>query len=210
MPSSYPVARIRAAERQALAEGRRLMPLAGAAAAAFVARRIAPGAVVLALAGPGNNGGDALEAATRLRKLGLDLRVVLPAGAQGLPEDAARAFAGWIAAGGTVTAAPEPGLVPDLVIDGLFGIGLNRPLGPGWQALVDTVNGWHVPVLALDVPSGIDADTGALLGRPILARWTLSFIARARGLEVPAAAHAAGELHLDTLGVAMPGEVGEA
>lgn len=205
MPTSHSVARIRAAERQALAEGRRLMPLAGAAAARFVAQRVAPGATLLALAGPGNNGGDALEAATRLRQCGHDVRVVLPAGAQRLPDDAARAYIGWIAAGGAVSPGLEPGLVPDLVIDGLFGIGLNRPLGPDWQALVDTVNGWRVPVLALDVPSGIDADTGAALGRPVLARWTLSFIARARGLE---RAPAAGELHIDTLGVVMPEEGG--
>ena len=86
-----------------------------------------------------------------------------------------------------------------LVIDGLFGIGLNRPLGADWQALVDTVNRWGAPVLALDVPSGVDADTGVALGRPIQARWTLSFIAGA-GLELPGSgAGAIGERHLDTL-----------
>ena len=94
-----------------------------------------------------------------------------------------------------------------LVIDGLFGIGLNRPLGADWQALVDTVNRWGAPVLALDVPSGVDADTGVALGRPIQARWTLSFIARARGLELPGSgAGAIGERHLDTLDVVMPSE----
>lgn len=203
MPSFQSVARIRAAERQALAEGRRLMPLAGAAAARFVAARLAPGARVLALAGPGNNGGDALEAATRLREMGYDVRVVLPKGAGGLPADAARAYAGWSAAGGASLDALDPLEVPELVLDGLFGIGLNRPLDAFWQALVDTVNDWKAPVLALDVPSGIDADTGAALGRPIRARWTLSFIARARGLLRPGAAQAVGESHLDTLGVAM-------
>ncbi|WP_313380895.1 NAD(P)H-hydrate epimerase, partial [Achromobacter insolitus] len=63
MSTSYPVARIREAERQALAQGRRLMPLAGAAAARYAAAQVRPGTAVLALAGPGNNGGDALEAA---------------------------------------------------------------------------------------------------------------------------------------------------
>lgn len=203
MPSLQSVARIRAAERQARAEGRRLMPLAGAAAARFVAARLPPGATVLALAGPGNNGGDALEAATRLREMGYDVRVVLPKGAENLPADAARAYAGWSAAAGVSLDALDPLEMPELVLDGLFGIGLNRPLDAFWQTLVDAVNDWKAPVLALDVPSGIDADTGAALGRPIRARWTLSFIARARGLLQPGAAQAVGESHLDTLGVAM-------
>ncbi len=204
MSSSYSVARIRDAERQALAAGRRLMPLAGAAAARYAAARIRQGTVVLALAGPGNNGGDALEAATGLRALGHDVRVLLPSGAQRLPADAARAHAGWLAAGGETWSALEPGFVPELVIDGLFGIGLNRPLGADWQALVDTVNAWNVPVLALDVPSGIDADSGEALGRPIRARWTLSFIGRARGLARPGPGRdACGVSEVDTLGVAI-------
>ncbi|MFD4837868.1 NAD(P)H-hydrate epimerase [Achromobacter sp. NPDC058515] len=209
---SYSVAAIRHAERLALEQGRALMPLAGAAAARHAAGRVPPGTHVLVLAGPGNNGGDALEAATRLRAQGFDVRVLLPAGPARLPADAARAYAGWLAAGGAVQATLAPGEIPGLVIDGLFGIGLNRPLDADWQALVDAVNGRRVPVpvLALDVPSGIDADTGAALGRPILARWTLSFIAQARGLARPGPGReAAGELLVDTLGVTMPAGSGE-
>lgn len=202
---SYSVAAIRHAERLALEQGRVLMPLAGAAAARLVAQHAAPGTRVLAVAGPGNNGGDALEAATCLRAQGYDVRVLLPAGSRRLPADAARAYAGWLAAGGGVDAAPAPGAIPGLVIDGLFGIGLNRPLGADWQSLVDTVNGWRVPVLSLDVPSGIEADTGLALGRPIQACWTLCFIARAQGLSRPGPGRdAAGEVLVDTLGVAMP------
>lgn len=203
MSPSYPVAVIRAAELEALARGRRLMPLAGAAVARFVAARFAPGTRVLALAGPGNNGGDALVAATRLREAGYDVQVVLPSGAQSLPADAALAYAGWIAAGGAICRDLTLDAVPALVIDGLFGIGLNRPLEPAWQALVDRVNAWNVPVLALDVPSGIDADSGEALGRPIRARWTLSFIGRARGL-AKAGADVVGESCLETLGVTLP------
>ncbi len=203
--SPYSVAQIRLAEQHALAAGRALMPLAGAAAADFVAARFPPTASILALAGPGNNGGDALEAATRLLAWGFDVQVVLPSGPERLPADAARAWAGWQAAGGRSHTALPQGAQPDLVIDGLFGIGLNRPLDAAWQSLIDAVNGWQAPVLALDVPSGIDADTGAALGRPIRARWTLSFIAASRGLSCPGAGRdAAGECHLDTLGVVLP------
>lgn len=203
MPS-HSVAQIRRAEQLALAEGASLMPRAGAAAAAFAAERIGPGGAILVVAGPGNNGGDALEAAARLLALGLRVQVVLPSGPEKLPADAARAWAGWLDAGGR-TLASLPSTPPDLLIDGLFGIGLNRPLDSSWQQLVDTINAWRVPVLALDVPSGIDADSGAALGRPIQATWTLSFIATARGLTHPGAGRdAAGERHVDTLGVSMP------
>lgn len=214
MPS-YSVAQIRLAEQRALATGRALMPLAGAAAAAFVAARFPSSTSIVALAGPGNNGGDALEAATRLLAQGFDVQVALPSGSDRLPPDAARAFAGWQAAGGSthselpgryVPGAPaHDSAAPGLVIDGLFGIGLNRPLDAAWQSLVDAVNDWQVPVLALDVPSGIDADTGLALGRPIRARWTLSFIAPCHGVSRPGPGRdAAGECHLDTLGVAPP------
>ena len=122
-----------------------------------------------------------------------------------MPPDASRAWLRWHEAGGASLAA-----VPDLdgyavVIDGLFGIGLNRPLEASWQVLIDRLNSGAAPVLALDVPSGIDADTGQALGRPVRARWTLSFIAMARGLEVPGEGReAAGECHVHDLGVAMP------
>jgi len=203
--SGHPVARIRLAEQQALAQGRALMPLAGRAAADFIAARFGPASQVLVLAGPGNNGGDALVAATHLRGAGYRVHVTMPSGPLRLPPDAARAHAGWRAQGGTESTDLPAGLQPDVIIDGLFGIGLNRPLGDDWQALVDAVNDWKLPVLALDVPSGVDADSGREWGRALRARWTLSFIAVARGLHVPGPARqAAGERHLDTLGVEMP------
>ncbi|MBV7482267.1 NAD(P)H-hydrate epimerase [Bordetella sp. BOR01] len=203
MPA-YSVAQIRRAEQQALALGRALMPLAGAAAADFIAARFPAGSAVLALVGPGNNGGDALVASAQLLAAGYAVRAVMPRGPQGLPADAARAYAAWRAQGGmeqTTLVADPP---PEVIIDGLFGIGLNRPLGPAWQALVDAVNTWGKPVLALDVPSGVEADSGRVLGRALRARWTLSFIGTARGLHMPGAGReAAGELHANTLGVAI-------
>ena len=204
MPS-FPVARIRQAERLALSQGRELMPLAGAAAADFIASRFAPPARVLALVGPGNNGGDALTAATGLLARGYAVDLHMPAGPDRLPPDAARAWRDWCGAGhGPLDALPDPHDYA-VIIDGLFGIGLNRPLETSWQALIDRVNAGGMPVLALDVPSGIDADSGRALGRPVRARWTLCFIAMARGLEAPGAGReAAGECQVHDLGVVMP------
>ena len=201
---TYSVDQIRGAERRALAQGRALMPLAGAAAADFVAARFAAGVVVLVLVGPGNNGGDALAAGQRLSAAGYQVHAVMPEVRRDMPSDAARAYADWRAQGGQQTSTLPETLVPDVVIDGLFGIGLNRTLAHDWQELVDAVNALGKPVLALDVPSGVDAESGQILGRPIRARWTLSFIAIAHGLAMPSPAQdVIGEHHLDTLGVSM-------
>ena len=203
---------IRCIERGALADGLPLMQRAGAAAAAFAQGHLAPGARILALAGPGNNGGDALVTARLLRARGYAVEVVLPADPGKFPRDAAEAYAQWREAGGVERKAlpdiarggvPDPvaDSLPDLVIDGLFGIGLSRPLSPDWQALVDTVNGWGCPILALDIPSGLEAQTGEALGRPIRATWTIAFIAPAQALLTPQGRAVAGECVCDRLGL---------
>lgn len=198
------VEQIRAVERLAHSRGLALMPRAGLAAADFVAARLPSGAQVLALAGPGNNGGDALVAATLLRARGYRVAVVMPAGAARLPDDARHAWQGWRAAGGQAR-TDLPADAPALVIDGLFGIGLSRPLDGAWQGLIDQVNAWRAPVLALDVPSGLSADSGQLLGdppgRPVRATWTLSFIGVPAALRAPGAAAWCGEQHLSLLGL---------
>ena len=124
-----------------------------------------------------------MVAATRLWCQGRAVEVVLPADPARLPPDAGAAYAAWRAAGGRERLT-LPAAVPAMVVDGLFGIGLNRPLESGWQAMIDTVNAWQVPVLALDVPSGLSAATGQPLGRVLQARWTLSFIATPPALAV--------------------------
>jgi hydroxyethylthiazole kinase-like uncharacterized protein yjeF len=192
----YTVAKLRQAEQCGLAQHLPLMQRAGAAAADFVAAQTR--GPVLALVGPGNNGGDALVAATLLRQRGVAVQVVMPAGADSLPPDATAAWHAWSAEGGTaLTVLPsEPAA---FLIDGLFGIGLNRPLTADWQALIDQANALQLPTLALDVPSGIAADTGAALGRLIRADWTLAFIGASRGLVTGAACDATGALQLATL-----------
>lgn len=196
----HTLAQLRDIEARALGDGLPLMQRAGLAAADFITARFGRAAPILALVGPGNNGGDALVAATRLRERGYTVSVLMPAGAGKLPADAAQALQAWRDAGGSETTT-LPALPSTVILDGLFGIGLNRPLSGDWQTLINTVNALGKPILALDVPSGINADSGASMGAAIKARWTLSFIGQARGLFTGEACDATGEMHLSTLGL---------
>ncbi|QDQ27739.1 NAD(P)H-hydrate dehydratase [Chitinimonas arctica] len=200
----YPVSRLRQIEQAALARGFPLMPVAGAATADFVSARFGGAAAILALVGPGNNGGDALVAATLLRQRGYPVQVAMPFGTDRLPPAAAKAYRAWRAAGG-VEMDHLPDLPYQLILDGLFGIGLNRELNEFGRHLVANVNAMARPVLAVDVPSGVLADSGGLAGAAIRARWTLSFIGRARGLATGAALNYVGESHCHQL--ALPCEL---
>src|SRR5262249_50696846 len=86
-------------------------------------------------------------------------------------------------------------------IDGLFGIGLKRDLAGAHAALVARLNAVDAPILALDVPSGINADTGAVMGVAVRASHTITFIAHKPGLLTLDGPDHCGELELDTLGV---------
>lgn len=152
---------------------------------------------ILILAGPGNNGGDALVAARLLRDI-YPVSVVFCGDTDRLPPDAAAALRDWQKAGGTLLPALPEGKW-ELVIDGLFGIGLQRPL-EGWAAeLVAAVNRLGVPVLSIDVPSGLCADTGRVLGCAVRADWTLTFIGLKPGLFTLDGPDHVGEVRLDAL-----------
>lgn len=178
-----------------------LMERAGLAAAEVARALLGERSRVLVLAGPGNNGGDAFVVARHLRSWWLDVEVLFT-GAQGkLPPDAAAAFDAWIAAGGTVRTDWPDGPTPDLVVDGLFGIGLQRALDGAPAALVARANGCGARILALDVPSGLDADTGRVLGTAIVATDTVTFIALKPGLLTLDGPDHAGRVHVADLGV---------
>ena len=134
-----------------------LMERAGAATADF-SQEIVQGKEVLVLAGPGNNGGDARIAAARLQEK--FFRVTLASHRDEVPAERR-----W-----------------GLVIDGLFGIGLARDITGQYAQLVEYANRQRCPVLALDVPSGIQSDTGQVLGCAVRATHTLTFIGLKPGL----------------------------
>ncbi|HJS36494.1 MAG TPA: NAD(P)H-hydrate dehydratase [Burkholderiales bacterium] len=146
---------------EAAAKDLPLMERAGAAAAELAAQLCSDTAKdVLVLAGPGNNGGDAKIVAERLRQQFFRVTLAGPAAAATLPVDKR-----W-----------------GLVVDGLFGIGLERPVEGEFARLVDYANSQRCPVLALDIPSGLDSDTGRVLGRAVRATHTITFIALKPGL----------------------------
>jgi hydroxyethylthiazole kinase-like uncharacterized protein yjeF len=153
-------------------------------AAAKLARQLAgnSGKPVLVLAGPGNNGGDALVVACHLRNWWFRVVVVCPVGSGKYASDAAAALRAWQQAGGEIAPTLPTDQEWSLVVDGLFGIGLQRDLSADFVTLVEQVNALDAPVLALDLPSGLDADTGCVRGAAIVADHTLSFIALKPGL----------------------------
>ncbi len=168
---------------EAMHAGTALMERAGRAAA-DVAHRLAGerGGRIVVLAGPGNNGGDAFVVARWLRAWYHDVEVVFAADPGQLPPDASSAHAAYCGEGGTTVQAPTPGPAPALVVDGLFGIGLARPLENPYAALVDWANTRGAPILALDIPTGLDADTGVAGPSAIRATTTATFIALKPGL----------------------------
>jgi hydroxyethylthiazole kinase-like uncharacterized protein yjeF len=184
------------------AAGQPLMERAGLAAAE-AARKLAGerGGSILVLAGPGNNGGDAFVVARWLRAWFYDVSVVFPGDAQRLPPDAVAAHRAFAAAGGATMASPPAGWRGALIVDGLFGIGLRRPAAADYAALIDWANGSGVPILALDVPSGLDADTGTAHLPAIHARATATFIALKPGLVTGDGIDRCGPISVHGIGV---------
>ncbi|CAN5341817.1 bifunctional ADP-dependent NAD(P)H-hydrate dehydratase/NAD(P)H-hydrate epimerase [soil metagenome] len=197
----YSVAEIRQIEQAAIRSlpPGTLMQRAGMAASTAAIELIGNSfadARVLVLAGPGNNGGDALEAACNLDQAGIQVTLVLcaedelntKAADSRRSAEAEQAFKRARSSGVQFASIEFVQGMPakwDLVIDGLFGIGLSRPITGSSRTLVEIINGFHCTVLALDVPSGLDADTGGIVGPDgiaVRATHTISFIGDKPGL----------------------------
>ena len=189
---------------EAAAADQALMQRAGRAAAKYAATLCDQrGAAILILAGPGNNGGDAFETAYLLRQKFFDPHVVFFGQPQDLPLDAAEAYQRFIASGGVTLEAIPANRRWSLIIDGLFGIGLSRKISEPYAGLIRQANalsaGGLCPLLALDCPSGLDADTGKLNGTSICASHTLTFIAGKPGLFTADGPDHCGEISIASL-----------
>lgn len=195
------IAHVRALEQRASAAlpPNTLMARAGTATARL-ALALAPHAErIWIAAGPGNNGGDGIEAACHLQRAGKRVKVGLIGDVDALPPDAAQALARARAEHVPIESA-LPSAVPDLAIDALLGIGANRAPQGAIEAAIRHVNAWHAPVLAIDVPSGLNADTGEPLGDAcIRASHTLTMLAWKPGLFTAAGRDHAGSAWLAPL-----------
>jgi ADP-dependent NAD(P)H-hydrate dehydratase / NAD(P)H-hydrate epimerase len=175
-----------------------LMEKAGAAVAVAALRMPSEGDV-LVLAGPGNNGGDGFVAAAELRRRGKKVRLAMLGEVSELKGDAARAAS--LYNGLLERADANTNLFAGLIIDALFGAGLARPLDGEAARLIDAANAGGAPILAVDLPSGIDGRTGEVRGTAIRARRTITFFRLKPGhLLLPGRLHC-GETELAQIGI---------
>ncbi|MFF8742653.1 NAD(P)H-hydrate dehydratase [Streptomyces californicus] len=204
MRRAYSVETVRAAEAalmQRLPEGALMQRAAAGLAAACgdLLRRNGRvyGSRVLLLVGSGDNGGDALYAGARLARRGAGVRALLLAPDRAHPGG----LAALRAAGGQVVDGPDGLGVLDLVVDGITGIGGRGGLRPDAAELLHTVTRDRTPVLSVDLPSGVEADTGEVHGDAVRADATVTFGTYKPGLLIDPAAEHAGALRLVDIGL---------
>jgi hydroxyethylthiazole kinase-like uncharacterized protein yjeF len=190
------------ADRRTIASGiagETLMEHAGAAVAGAVMARFPPGTRVAVVAGAGNNGGDGFVAARHLRQAGYRVSVHLIGRLDAVKGDAAQAAQQWqgpTAAGASDLAGTH------VIIDALFGAGLDRPVAGDALAAITAMNRAGVPVIAVDLPSGINGTTGAVLGGAVNASRTITFFRKKPGhLLLPGRNHCG---HVDVAQIGIP------
>jgi ADP-dependent NAD(P)H-hydrate dehydratase / NAD(P)H-hydrate epimerase len=190
------------ADRRTIAAGttgEKLMDRAGRAVADVLANRYPLGTRVVVACGPGNNGGDGFVAARILRERGYPVRVSLLGSREALAGDAAKAAGKWGGDVSTISASSLNGA--DVIVDALFGAGLSRNLDGKAKAAIEQVAGSGLPVVAVDLPSGIDGGTGQVRGAAVRAIETVTFCRRKPGhLLFPGRTYC-GRIHVADIGI---------
>ena len=182
--------------------GGQLMAAAGAAAAREIVRRWSPRPTIV-LCGRGNNGGDGFVIAEELRNKGWPVRVALLGSLAGLRGDAEANALRWQCG---VEAAEILPLTPavldgaELVVDALFGAGLDRPIEGMARTVIEAVNALALPCVAIDLPSGVDGDTGEILGTAPKSVLTVTFIGKKPGHFLLPGREISGEVVLVDIG----------
>jgi NAD(P)H-hydrate epimerase len=176
-----------------------LMEAAGKAVAEAAAEMARPSARIAILCGPGNNGGDGFVAARYLRQRGFDVRVSLLGDKSSLKGDAAEMARRWLLPLRPATSDALQSM--NFVVDALFGAGLSRPPEGAAAELIAAVNSSGLPVLAVDVPSGLDGTTGTAAGVCIRARKTVTFFRKKPGHLLMPGRELCGEVIVAQIGI---------
>jgi ADP-dependent NAD(P)H-hydrate dehydratase / NAD(P)H-hydrate epimerase len=185
-----------------------LMEAAAGAVTEVVVERFAQLGRVVVLCGPGNNGGDGLAVARQLRCRGIDVDAGLLVAPGALKDDAARQLELAHAFGvpvrecaGDLQAFDAVLAGSDVIVDALFGTGLDRPLSAAWVEVVRRINGRGVPVVAVDIPSGLAGGTAAVSGEAVEAAVTVTFAAPKVAHVLPPACWRCGEVAVGEIGI---------
>lgn len=201
----HTAAQVRALDRYAIETlgipGYELMSRAGAAAFEVLRERWPNARSISVLCGPGNNGGDGYVMARLASAQGLHVKTIALSDVAQLQGDAARAFDDFRAAGGHVAAWSEQALDADVIVDAMFGTGLSRDLDASSVAIVRDVAASGRPVLALDIPSGLHADSGEVLGAAVRADCTIAFLGLKAGFYLGSGPDYVGEVRFADLGL---------
>lgn len=208
----YRAADVRTLDRTAILgqgiPGFDLMSRAGAAAFALLRERWPQARTIAVVCGVGNNGGDGYVVAALARQAGLAPLVLQVGDAGKMRGDAVLARQQAEQLGVPVVVFDPARLQADVIVDGLLGTGLTGAVRGEAASAIDAINASGIPVLALDIPSGLCADTGAVLGCAVKAQATLTFIGMKQGLLTGAAADHTGTMFF--AGLAVPAAVYQA
>ncbi|WP_423064097.1 NAD(P)H-hydrate dehydratase [Candidiatus Paracoxiella cheracis] len=205
MTALYQNRQIRELEKFAIDEGieeYQLMLAAGNAAFNTLIAHWPEAKRISICCGKGNNGGDGLVVALLAHEYGLEVSVLLMGELSQLKNAAAKAATACQKAGLSLNQFDtDTQLQDDLIVDALLGSGLSGEVGEPYRSAIAAINAAECPVLAIDVPSGIDVDTGSILGCAVKADVTITFIALKRGLYTAQAPACCGEIVCDSIGV---------
>jgi NAD(P)H-hydrate epimerase len=202
----YRAAQVRELDRLAIEgagiAGATLMERAGAAAYSALRVHWPARRRIAVVCGVGNNAGDGLVLARFAQQAGLRVHVYQVGDAARLKGDALAAAEAWRSVGGQIESFAEGCLTgAGVVVDALFGTGLDREVEGPWRTAIEAINGSGAPVLALDIPSGLHADSGCVLGVAVRARVTVTFIGLKQGMLSGQGLEHCGDVLWDDLGV---------
>lgn len=191
----------RCAIEQHAIPGLTLMNRAGEVAYRALRERWPGARSLVVLTGVGNNGGDGYVVARLAQADGLTVRVLQLGDAGRIKGDAARCLEAWRGQGGALESYEGLPRRADLLVDAILGTGLERLVEGSWAAAIEAINRHPAPCVALDIPSGLHADTGRIMGSAVRAAMTVSFIGLKLGLFVGSGPDCCGEIRYSALSV---------